>query len=135
MAAAATSYEHIAVDERGVPVIIGANAKVVEVVGLARSHGLHPEEIRDQLPHLSRLRSGNLVGLTNSEKPPRETPSLKLLASVAMRTSLRRNAHARVADRRSKLWMSVRFHLRSLLARPTLIATENTLWSPPTATC
>jgi uncharacterized protein (DUF433 family) len=53
MPVAATSYEHIVIDDRGVPVIAGANTKVVEVVGLARSHHLHPDEIREQLPHLT----------------------------------------------------------------------------------
>ena len=53
MAVAATSYEHIMMDDRGVPVISGANTKVVEVVGLARFHHLAPEEICEELPHLT----------------------------------------------------------------------------------
>lgn len=53
MAVAATSYEHIALDENGVPLIAGANTKVVEVVALMQAHGLSPEEICYQLPHLS----------------------------------------------------------------------------------
>jgi uncharacterized protein (DUF433 family) len=53
MSVAATSYEHIALDDRGVPIIVGANTKVVEVVTLMQAHGLSPEEICHQLPHLS----------------------------------------------------------------------------------
>lgn len=53
MAVAATSYEHIALDDDGVPQIAGANTKVVEVVTLVQAHGLSPEEICYQLPHLS----------------------------------------------------------------------------------
>ena len=53
MAVATTSYEHIMMDNQNIPVISSANTKVVEVVGLARSHHLHFEEICEQLPHLT----------------------------------------------------------------------------------
>lgn len=53
MTVAATSYEHIALNDEGVPVIVDANTKVVEVVTLMQAHGLSPEEICYQLPHLS----------------------------------------------------------------------------------
>ncbi|RMH20598.1 MAG: DUF433 domain-containing protein [Acidobacteria bacterium] len=53
MAVAATSYEHIAIDDNGVPQIAGANTKVVEVAGLVRFHDLSPEQIHRELPHLS----------------------------------------------------------------------------------
>ena len=53
MTSAVTTYEHIVIDEKGVPVIAGANTKVVEVVTLMQAHGLSPEEVCYQLPHLT----------------------------------------------------------------------------------
>ena len=53
MAVAVTTYEHILVDESGVPSIVGANTKVIEIVTLMNAHGLSPEEICHQLPHLT----------------------------------------------------------------------------------
>jgi uncharacterized protein (DUF433 family) len=53
MTVAATTYEHVALDDQGVPVIAGANTKVVEVVTLVQAHGLSAEEICYQLPHLT----------------------------------------------------------------------------------
>jgi uncharacterized protein (DUF433 family) len=47
-----TSYEHIEL-RNDVPVISGANTKVIEVVALQAAHGLSPEETCLQLPHLS----------------------------------------------------------------------------------
>ena len=49
---ASTPYEHIELHD-DVPIIVGANTKVVEVVTLQAAHGLSPEEICFQLPHLS----------------------------------------------------------------------------------
>lgn len=48
-----TSYEHIALDERGTPWIPGANTKVVEIVAKVKAHGWSPEELAYQLPHLT----------------------------------------------------------------------------------
>ena len=53
MAVPVTTYEHITVDEKGVPSIAEANTKVVEVVTLMQAHGLSPEEICHQLPPLT----------------------------------------------------------------------------------
>lgn len=53
MAVPVTTYEHILIDEKGIPAIAGANTKVVEVVTLMQAHGLSPEEICHQLPHLT----------------------------------------------------------------------------------
>ena len=53
MALAATTYEHIVLDANDVPIIAGANTKVVEVVTLMKAHGLSAEEICFQLPHLT----------------------------------------------------------------------------------
>ncbi len=53
MAFAATAYQHIVLDAQGVPVVQGANTKVVEVVLHARSSGLTPEQLAGELPHLS----------------------------------------------------------------------------------
>ena len=48
-----TSYEHIALDERGVPWVAEANTKVVELVAKVRAYGWSPEELAYQLPHLT----------------------------------------------------------------------------------
>ncbi len=51
--AARTTYEHIVLDERGVPWIEGANTKVVELVEEVKAHGWSPEELTYQHPHLT----------------------------------------------------------------------------------
>lgn len=53
MTLAATKYEHIALDESGVPVIVGANTKVVELVTEIHAYGWSPTELHLQHPHLS----------------------------------------------------------------------------------
>ena len=53
MAVAETSYRHIILDDNGVPVIAGANTKVSELIAEIQAHGLSPEELCYQLPHLS----------------------------------------------------------------------------------
>ena len=53
MALAATTYEHIVLDKAGVPVIVGANTKVIEIVLHTRASGITPEQLHLELPHLS----------------------------------------------------------------------------------
>lgn len=53
MTPVATSYEHIAIDPDGVPVIAAANTKVHELVVDMMAHGTSPEEMHYQYPHLS----------------------------------------------------------------------------------
>ncbi len=53
MAIAETAYRHIVLDDKGVPVIAGANTKVSELIAEIQAHGLSPEELCYQLPHLS----------------------------------------------------------------------------------
>ena len=53
MALAATKYEHIARDDRGVPVIVGANTKVVELISEVHAYGWSPAELHFQHPHLT----------------------------------------------------------------------------------
>lgn len=53
MAIAETAYRHIVLDDNGVPVVDGANTKVVELIGEVQAHGLSPEELCYQLSHLS----------------------------------------------------------------------------------
>lgn len=48
-----TSFEHIELDENGVPHIAGANMKVVELVLNKLAYGWSPEELHFQHPHLS----------------------------------------------------------------------------------
>ncbi len=48
-----TRYEHISLDEAGVPFIVGTTMKVVEIVVGRIAHGWSPEELHFQYPHLS----------------------------------------------------------------------------------
>lgn len=53
MKPASTTYEHIVLDDQGIPVIAGASTKVIEVALAHKAHGMSPEELAYQLPHLS----------------------------------------------------------------------------------
>ena len=53
MAVSATSYEHIALDDHGVPIIVDANTKVVELINEMHAYGWSPTEMHLQHPHLS----------------------------------------------------------------------------------
>jgi uncharacterized protein (DUF433 family) len=48
-----TTYEHIALDHNGVPIMVGTNTKVIEIVLDKIAYGWSPEEIHYQHPHLS----------------------------------------------------------------------------------
>jgi uncharacterized protein (DUF433 family) len=50
---AETRYEHIVLDDRGVPHIAGTTMKVVELVTAQTAYGWSPEELHFQFPHLS----------------------------------------------------------------------------------
>lgn len=53
MALTSTRYEHIVVDEQGVPQIAGTTMKVIELILAERANGWTPAEIRVQFPYLS----------------------------------------------------------------------------------
>jgi uncharacterized protein (DUF433 family) len=53
MALAQTRYEHIVLDESGVPLIEGTTMKVVELVLNYLSTGASPEELKLQHPYLT----------------------------------------------------------------------------------
>lgn len=53
IAATPTAYEHIVLDENGIPWIENANTKIVELVAAAKSHGWSAEELAYQHPHLT----------------------------------------------------------------------------------
>lgn len=48
-----TLYEHIALNEKGTPVIAGTTMKVVELVVEKLAHGWSPEELYFQHPYLT----------------------------------------------------------------------------------
>ena len=48
-----TTYEHVQLDPKGVPIITGTNMKVVELVMAQMAHGWSPEELHFQHPYLS----------------------------------------------------------------------------------
>lgn len=49
----ATTYEHIVLNQAGVPIIEGTNTKIVEIVTEVKAYGWSPEEIHFQHPYLS----------------------------------------------------------------------------------
>jgi uncharacterized protein (DUF433 family) len=53
MAIVKTGYEHVALDENGIPIIAGTNMKVVELVVEKRAYGWSPEELYFQHPYLT----------------------------------------------------------------------------------
>lgn len=53
LASVETRYEHIVIDERGIPVVAGTNMKVVELVLEKMAYGWSPEELYFQHPHLT----------------------------------------------------------------------------------
>ena len=48
-----TKYEHIILDNKGVPMITGTNMKVIELVLEKSAYGWSPEELHFQHPYLS----------------------------------------------------------------------------------
>lgn len=48
-----SKYEHIALDEKGVPVITGTTMKVIEMAAEKIAYGWSPEELHLQHPHLA----------------------------------------------------------------------------------
>lgn len=49
----ATTYEHIVINEAGVPLIEGTTTKVIELVLGVLAYGWSPDEIQFQHPHLT----------------------------------------------------------------------------------
>src|SRR5919206_566563 len=49
----ATAYEHIVINESGVPLIEGTTTKVVELVLDVLAYGWSPDELQFQHPHLT----------------------------------------------------------------------------------
>ena len=50
---AKTKYEHVVLDEKGVPIIAGTNTKVIEIVLDKTAYGWSPEELYFQHPYLT----------------------------------------------------------------------------------
>jgi uncharacterized protein (DUF433 family) len=48
-----TPYQHIVINDEGVPIISGTNAKVIELASSHLSHGWSAEELQYQHPYLS----------------------------------------------------------------------------------
>jgi len=53
MALLETRYQHIVLDDAGVPLIAGTTMKVIELVLEQRASGWSPEELHAQFPYLS----------------------------------------------------------------------------------
>jgi len=48
-----TAYEHVQLDESGVPVVAGTTMKVIELVMAQMAYGWSPEELHFQHPYLT----------------------------------------------------------------------------------
>ena len=48
-----TTYEHVQLNDEGVPIIVGSTMKVVELVMAQMAHGWSPEELLFQHPYLT----------------------------------------------------------------------------------
>jgi uncharacterized protein (DUF433 family) len=53
LASAKTKYEHVVLDEKGVPIIAGTNTKVIEIVLDKTAYGWSPEELHFQHRYLT----------------------------------------------------------------------------------
>jgi uncharacterized protein (DUF433 family) len=53
LASLETRYEHIVIDEKGTPIVVGTNMKVIELVLEKLAYGWSPEELYFQHPHLT----------------------------------------------------------------------------------
>jgi uncharacterized protein (DUF433 family) len=53
MTSVATAYQHIHLDDRQVPIVVGTTMKVVEIIIAQKAYGWSPEEIHFQHPYLS----------------------------------------------------------------------------------
>ena len=53
MVLTATSYEHITIDQAGVPWIQGTRMKIIDLVQAQTAYGWSPEELYFQYPHVS----------------------------------------------------------------------------------
>ena len=66
LASEKTTYEHVALDNKGVPYIWGTNMKVIELVIEKKAYGWSPEELYFQHPHPDArsdlFRTGLLLG-------------------------------------------------------------------------
>ncbi|HEX8179643.1 MAG TPA: DUF433 domain-containing protein [Pyrinomonadaceae bacterium] len=49
----ATAYEHIGLNESGVPIIVGTTMKVIELVLETHAYGWSPDELQFQHPYLT----------------------------------------------------------------------------------
>jgi uncharacterized protein (DUF433 family) len=53
LTSAKTKYEHVVLDEKGVPIIAETNMKVIEIVLEKTAYGWSPEELCFQHPYLT----------------------------------------------------------------------------------
>lgn len=53
MTVTATRYEHIVLDEHGIPLIAGTTMKVIELALAQRAYGWGAEDLRSQHPYLT----------------------------------------------------------------------------------
>ena len=53
LSSAKMKYEHVVLNEKGVPVISGTNIKVIEIVLEKTAYGWSPEELHFQHPYLT----------------------------------------------------------------------------------
>ncbi len=96
-----TTYQHIVLDEEGIPWIRAANTKVVELVAEVKAHGWSPEELAYQHPHLT---LGQVYSALAFYFDHREEVEADLLRRGALAEELRAEAgdHPLVAKLRAR---------------------------------
>lgn len=69
-----TTYEHIVLNQAGIPIIEGTNTKIVEIVAEMKAYGWSPEEIHFQHPYLSlgQIHSARAFYWDNAEEIDRD---------------------------------------------------------------
>lgn len=85
-----TTYEHVQLDGTGVPIIVGTNMKVVELVMAQLAHGWSPEELHFQHPYLSLGQIHSALAYTEIIKPT-STPTLNGAANTQKKNAAKQD--------------------------------------------
>ena len=101
MAPTATRYEHIVLDEQGVPLIGDTPIKVVELVTAQMAYGWSPDELHFQFPHLTlgQIHSALAYYWDHRDELDRDIARRLAFADESRRRSQPTPLHARLRER------------------------------------
>lgn len=104
----ATELAPIALNAKGVPIIVGTGTKVIEVVLTSRAQGWTPEEVQANLPHLSLTQIHAALAYYQAHQP-------ELDADMERRRSLtsEMEAQARSKGQISRAVLTKRLHRKT----------------------